>query len=429
MKRLFGAVLLVGLSVLWAVPAAGYQVKIGARIDTDVGYVWSSGNSNGIPFGSNDSRLPDLTTFYLALPATNYLRIDWMSDDKSTGARIEIGLQAGGPDVFLGHGSVAVTLRHMYGWYKFGRCKLVIGHTDNLFASLAYGPYQWFGRGIQAGLVSIIGPPGIALAIADTGPTYFFVGTGKQYSGRFSQIALYYYVGRWTFMAAIGQAPTLTYWFRPVGVQFSANTMFPRLDLVVRYQGRYVSVAPGFSISLSELEPISGGSLDDDRVLSYCLVLPFQLSFGAFRIKGEVSYGMNWATANYAGAHRFLNMGAFWGGNNDAAQTKFEDTYFLAACLGLEYHLGRVSFHLGGGWQKTTNASNDQVGTWRHGQNVRYGLNFAVRYHVNKHFVIAPEISYWYYGWNPHRDVGDGNAMFADFGSAWLAGISFQFRF
>jgi hypothetical protein len=429
MKRLLRGCLLSALTLALAGPAWGYQVKIGARIDTDVGYVWRSGNSNGTPFAANDSRLPDLTTFYIAMPGTNYLRFEFTSNDKSTGARIEIGISAGGSDVWWGHGSSAVALRHMFGWYKFGRCRLVIGHTDNLFASLDYAPYQWLGRGNQIGIYSIIGPPGIAQSIGDNAPTYMFVGMGKQYSGRFVQIALYYDVGPWTFMASLGQAPTMTYWFRPVGVQFSGNNMLPRLDLVVRYRGKYISAAPGLSISQSELDPIEGGSLDDDRVLSYCLVLPVRLSFGAFKIKGEVSYGMNWVTANYAGAHRFLNMGAFWGGNNDPTRTKLEDTYFLAACLGLEYYLGRVSFHLGGGWQKTTNASNDQVGTWRHGQNVRYGFNFAVRYHVNKHFIIAPEISYWNYGWNPHRDVGDGNAMFADFGSAWLAGISFQVRF
>jgi hypothetical protein len=52
-----------------------------------------------------------------------------------------------------------------------------------------------------------------------------------------------------------------------------------------------------------------------------------------------------------------------------------------------------------------------------------------VRYRVNKHFVIAPEISYWFYGWNPFRDLGDVNAMRADYGSARLVGISFQIRF
>jgi hypothetical protein len=410
MRKLFVLLLAVVLAVAFALPAMAYQVKIGGRIDTDIAYAWRSGNS----YGANDMRMPDLTTFYIAMPVTNYLRVDWLSNDKSTGARIEFGISAG-----PAHGAAGVGLRYMYGWYKFGRCQLVIGHTDNLLASLAYAPYQWLGLG---GL-------GMFGGAAFKAPVVLFIGHGKQYSGRFAQIALYYNVGPWTFMVAIGQAPT-TNAGNPVGNAFAANTMFPRLDLVVKYKGKYFGLAPGFSIYGSERESMNGGNIADDRILSYLLVLPFRVSFGAFRIVGELSYGMNWVAANYFPGQTVWNTAVYWGGNNDATRTKIEDSYMFAACLGLSYTMGRTSFHLGGGWTKYSNASNDQAGTWRHGQNVTYAFNFAVRYRVNKHFVIAPEISYWNYGWNPFNDVGPGAAsMTADMGSVWLAGISFQIRF
>jgi hypothetical protein len=401
------------LAVAFAVPAMAYQVKIGARVDTDIGYIWQSGNS----YGNNDSRMPDLTTFYIGMPVTNYLRVDWMSNDKSTGARIELGIRAGGP--WAGHGGSAVGLRYMYGWYKFGRCRLVIGHTDNLIASLAYAPYQWFGLGAIGTFTGQLGM---------MAPIVLYIGHGKQYSGRFVQIALYYDVGPWTFMVALGQASNANN-AGVAGVQNVANNMFPRLDLVVKYKGKFIGLAPGVSVYMAEREAIEGASLADDRILSYLLVLPFRISFGNFRVKGEVAYGMNWVAANYFGSQVVLNRATYWGGNNDPSRIKVEDTYMLSACLGVEYFMGRVSLHLGGGWHRSSNAGNDQPGTWRHGQNVRYGFNFAVRYRVNKHFVIAPELSYWFYGWNPTLDVGAGNAMFADLGSAWLAGISFQIRF
>jgi len=407
--RLIGLVLVV--LVAFSATAGAYQVKVGARVDTDVAYMWRTGPS----YANNDVRNPDLTTFYVAMPVTNYLRVDWMSNDKSTGARIEFGLQSG-----WAHGGVGVTLRYMYGWYKFGRCQLVIGHTDNLLASLAYAPYQWLGLGAMGAFTS----GGLAAA-----PVVLFIGHGKQYSGRFAQIALYYYVGPWTFMVAIGQAPT-TNAGNPVNVASVANTMFPRLDLVVKYKGKYFGVAPGISIYMSEREPIEGASLGDDRIISYLLVLPFRISFGNFRIVGELSHGRNWVAANYFPGQTVWNTAVYWGGNNDPSRIKVEDSYMFAACLGLSYTMGRTSFHLGGGWTKYSNSSNDQPGTWRHGQNVTYAFNFAVRYRVNKHFVIAPEISYWNYGWNPFNDVGGGAAtMTADMGSVWLAGISFQIRF
>jgi hypothetical protein len=413
MRKLFVLVLAVVLAVAIAVPAMAYQVKVGGRLDTDIGYIWQTGNS----YGNSDSRMPDLTTFYIGMPVTNYFRIDWMSNDKSTGGRIEVGIGAGGPA--LGHGGSLIALRYMYGWYKFGRCRLVIGHDDNLLASLAYAPYQWFGLGAINTFNGQLG--GMA-------PIVLYIGMGKQYSGRFAQIALYYDVGPWTFMVALGQAATGNA-NNPVGIASVANTVLPRLDLVVKYKGKYIGLAPGFSIYSSEREAISGASLQDDRILSYLLVLPFRISFGNFRIKGELSYGMNWVAANYFASMVALSRAVYWGGLNDAVRVKTEDTYQMAACLGLEYFMGRVSLHLGGGWVKYTNASNDQNGTWRHGQNVSFGFNFAVRYTVNKHFVIAPEIQYWVYGWNPFFDTGAGNAMFADMGQSWLAGISFQIRF
>jgi hypothetical protein len=429
MKKYAALILCLGLAWGLAAPASAYQVKIGARIDTDVGYIWRSGTSYPGPLGGfNDSRMPDLTTFYIGMPVTNYFRIDWMSNDKSTGGRIEIGIGAGGPG--LGHGGSTIALRYMYGWYKFGRCRLVIGHTDNLLASLAYAPYQWFGLAAIGSFTF-----NNSAAVVPNAPVVLFIGHGKQYSGRFAQIALYYDRGPWTFMVAVGQPSTnnIINWVDgtnlPTAVTAVPNTTFPRLDLVVKYKGKYIGLAPGFSIYMSEFEPISGARLENDKVLSYLLVLPFRISFGNFRIKGEVAYGRNWVAANYFGAQTAFMSALWWGGLNDPSLTKIEDTYMLSACLGLEYYLGRVSFHLGGGWQRSDNATNDQFVTFRHGQQVKYAFNFAVRYRVNRHFVIAPEISYWFYGWDPTWDVGGGNAVFADLGTAWLLGISFQFRF
>jgi hypothetical protein len=423
MKRFAALLVACALVLTFAVPAFSYQIKIGARLDTDVAYMWRAGSA----YGNNDVRMPDLTTFYCAMPSTNYVRLDWTSDDKTTGGRIELGISAG-----IGHGAGAVGLRHMYGWYKFGSCRLVIGHTDDLVAPLDYAPYQWLGWAAAGSFTS----HGLTSA-----PYIMFVGMGKQYSGRFAQIALYCDVGSWTFMVAVGQASTANVATGPVNVAASANTVFPRLDLVVQYKGKWFSVAPGIAIYESEYEPIQGASLKDDRTLSYMVVLPFQLSFGRFRIKGELSHGRNWVAANYTASQNFFNSAVYWGGSADPSRIKVEDTFFLAACLGLEYHLGRVSLHLGGGWHKSTNATSDVPGGWRHGQNVRFAFNFAVRYHVNKHFVIAPEISYWNYGWDPTQDVGGGNGPLikrvpvingsttADLGSAWILGISFQIRF
>jgi len=417
MRKLFVFALAVVLAVAFAVPAMAFQVRMGARVDTDVGIMWHSGES----YGANDMRMPDLTTFYIAQPISNYLRALFMSNDKSTGVDMQIRwattIQTGG--------ATNILLYHAYGWYKFGRCKLVIGHTDNLFASPAYAPYQWFGG---AGGVNTV------IAGAAGAPAVLFFGYGKQYSGRFAQITLYYGVGPWTFMIGLGQAGTNTTG-GPGGIQSVFNTMYPRVDMVVKYKGKYFGVAPGLSIQWVGYEPMNGASLQDDRILTYMLVLPFRISITpAFRIKGEFSYGKNWPGTNYdLGIWAALGQGVYWGGNNDGGiRTKVEDTYLYAGCIGLEYLMGRMSFHAGFGWQMFTNDSNDQNNTWRHGQNVRWAANVAMKYHVNKHFTIAPEISYWSFGQNPFVDHGTNagaQVVNASYGNLWMAGISFQFRF
>jgi hypothetical protein len=414
MKKLWVFCLALVLAVVFALPAAAYQVKIGARIKTEIMYSWRSGTSYNAPNRRQDggaSYQPDLTTFTIGTQDESYLRVDFTSNDKSTGARIELGLWNDGGV----HGDAQVGLRHMYGWYKFGRCKLVIGHTENLFGK--YRPYANLGWTLHRR------PADLNTRIRTT-----FINHGAIKSGRFVQIILYYYLGPWTFQVALGQAPDATDGGRygPGGIQSVFNTTLPRMDLVVMYKSRYFSVAPGLVVYLGEWEPIEGASLDDDRIWTWALNLPFHVSLGSFGFKGQLFVAQNYFTNNHD--NQFVQA-IYWGGNNDPSRIKVEDTFMMGACLGFYYKVGRATIWLSGGWQKNSNSSNDQNGTWRHGQVVKYGFSFAVPYKVNKHLTIAPEIAYYYEGWSPWRDVGNGNAVFADLGSLWLAGIMIQFKF
>jgi hypothetical protein len=404
------------LALALALPAAAYQVKIGARIKTEIMYSWRSGDSYGAPNRRQDggaSWQPDLTTFTIGTQDESYLRFDFMSNDKTTGGRIELGLWNDGGV----HGDAQVGLRHMYGWYKFGRCKLVIGHTDNLFGGSGMAPYGQIGWTLHRSPADL-----------NTRIRTEWINHGRIKSGRFTQIILYYYTGPWTFQVALGQAPDATDGGRygPNGVQSVFNTTVPRVDLVVMYKSRYFSVAPGFVFYIGEWEPIQGAKLQDDKVYTWAANLPFHVSLGSFGFKGQVFIAQNYFTAN--SDDQFVQP-VYWGGNNDPTRIKVEDTHMMGACLGFYYNLGRATIWLSGGWQMNSNASNDQNGTWRHGQVVKYGFSFAVPYRINRHLTIAPEIAYFNEGWSPWRDVGNGNASYADLGSIWLAGILVTFKF
>ncbi len=401
--------------MLTALPAAAYQVKIGARLRAE--FYWAI--RPGTTYGTRDVRNPDLTTFIAAMPSTSFIRVDFTSNDRTTGARIEIGLGAG-PD----HGANRLDGRHFYGWYRFGRCKLVIGHTDNMLArEKDYAPWQYLGLSARQ-------------ATFPLGPSDMMEGFGKLYSGRFTQAILYYYDGPWTVMVSIGEPSlnTSTGWaFSNNAGTIAVTNTWPRLDLVVEYRSRWFAVVPGFSISEVRFEPMDGLSMTDDRVISWLAVVPFRLQFGPFGIRGEVGTGRNWVTANMYNAYQ---AGVWWGGNNDGGnRIKLADTRLYSAGLSFNYQIGRATLWFSMGWQRTENFSHDQNGTWRHGQNTRYAFVFAAPYRVNRHFTIAPEIGYYYMGWDPTQDVGGSTnaaqptSTTADLGAVWIVGVQFMIRF
>ena len=418
MKKLSVLIIAPVLALALAVPAFGYQVKVGAEIVSNFFYSIHSNSGYVGAAGTTDIRQPGLTGFTAEVNGDSTITFEFTSDDKSTGAAIVLNLASGPPA-----GANAVGIDHLYGWYKFGRCKLVIGHTDNLFATDENSPY--------AGLAT-----GFGLGAGD-----HFKGFGKMYGGRMAQIAFYYETGPLTFNVALGM-PQINVNNDVLGNNnpsvgnnqpYQAYTVYPRLDLALAYAGKHFWVAPGVSIYQFKWEGWEGApNLEDNSAWAYAIALPFKLAFGNFQVVGEVGYGLNWLAPALPNTWR---NAVWWGGRNDVGLLKAADTHTYSACLGLSYKLGRVTLWLSGGWQKSSNGSSDAGGTWRHGQNTRMAFALAVPYEVNGHFTIAPEVSYYYYGWDPRQDVGgSGNpaaqtSTTADQGSMWLIGIQFVFSF
>ncbi len=418
MKRIGMLLAAVAGTVALATTGYAFQIKVGATLATDLFYILQTGPAYVGPLVTRDSRQPDLTTF-TAQVTSGSLSIMYFARDRTVGAHLALALTAG-----PAHGAQNVQILFMYGWYRFGRFRLSIGHMDNLFASSTYAPYA--GLGFQSL------PDG-------SGGLYDF---GKLYSGRFAQVGLYYGIGRWQFMIALGTAPRNTdnfpAWRNNQNV-IVGNGRYPRVDLAAEYRSKYFAFAPGISVYRTEWEGMEGVTLQDESVLSFALVLPFRASFGNFGLTGEVSYGQNWRAANM----RNPWQGAVWwgGGYGDRLdRIKAADTRLYSACLGLYYRLGRATIWLSGGWQMAQNGSSDVFGSWRHGQNTHWAMVLAVPYRVNRHFSIAPEIGYYFYGWDPTQDVGGASnwgtpggatstSTIANLGSAWLIGIRFVIRF
>jgi hypothetical protein len=407
MKRIIGAVLLTLLTVAVALPAQAYQVRIGGRVSTDVFYSIMSGSAYTGPANTRDIRNPDLTSFTVQV-SDGALQFLFYTDDRRTGAHIQISMTAG-----PAHGATVVALTYMYGWYAFGNCRLDVGHKDTMFAAAKYAPY---------------GALGFQQMPSGSGGFFEY---GKLYSGRFVHIALYYNRPAWSVMVALGQGgqntANLPAWGGAQG-GFVMNTFYPRLDVAFEYRHKYFSIGPGFMVYLTNWESMEGISLQDDRSLTFAVALPFRFQFGDFGFTGEISYGRNVIVPSMINTFK---GGQWWGGGNDGNnRIKVAPTELFGACLGFFYQIGRVTLWLSGGWERTVNGSSDAVGTWRHGQNTRYAFVFAAPYRVNRHFTIAPEIGYYFFGWNPTVDVGPGpQSVNADLGSAWLMGIRISISF
>jgi hypothetical protein len=410
-KVALGAALI--LALLSAGPASAYLNKIGLRISTDVFYSLQSGSSYFGPDNTRDIRQPDLTTF--TAQADTQLYVLWLSNDRTVGVHLQIQMSAG-PN----HGVSQVELYYLYAWYKFGRCRLEIGHTDNLFASAAYAPY---------------GALGFSRFGDGSGGFFDF---GKLYSGRFVQMALYWSDGPWRLMIALGAAransdnrPALAGGIDVVQV----NTRYPRIDLALEYKGRWFAVAPGLAVYRAEWEPMAGTPhMRDQEIVSWALVLPFKFSLGPAGLTGEIGIGQNWVTSNMLNTWQFAS---WWGGLGDGGNLdKVADTRMYSACLGIYYRLGRTTLWLSAGIITLQNPSSDAPGAWRHGMNQRYAVVLAAPYQVTRHLTIAPEVGYYFFGWNPTQDVGYTDpangapaSTTADLGSAWIMGVRFQISF
>lgn len=395
MKKFFIAMVAVAAIVALAVPAMAAG-SIHVRALLDAGYMYSSEERNT----AGDS----VTELFMGVPGHSYLRGLWASDDKKTGAMAELGI---GSNVIVSDG---LTLRYLYGWYKVGNCKLVAGHTDSTWGSLAYSPFQHVGYGFGKLLL---------------------LGWGNAYSGRHPQVRFEWEGGAFGFSIAAGSP--LTTWGLPrvaTGLDsvtgFNAATatlvtgnpitaevaadqyaVFPMIDVVVSFKAGGFMTTPGFRWSQLKNNYADGVADYEDTVNSWALQLPVKFTAGAFSVAGQIFYGQNFN--NIVALHR--DSVAMWNGMD------VDNTITYGGSIGATFKTGDLT--VGGGFGYVRN-QND---LWENAVNdytSRYAAFLSARYQVSENFYVHPEVSYWNYGKNPAD---------ADLGTEWLLGVQFGFIF
>lgn len=393
MKKFFIAMVAIVALIAFAVPAMAAG-SIHVRALLDAGYQNYSDERSAVGEA--------YTSVFMGVPAHSYLRGLWMSDDKKTGAHAELGI---GSNVHVADG---ISLRYLYGWYKVGNCKLVAGHTDSTWGSLAYSPFQHVGFGFGKLLL---------------------LGWGHAYSGRHPQVRFEWSGGAFGFSIAAGSP--MNSWSMPqlATGAFTASwdatgtvatlspvtgalpadmyATFPMIDVVLSFKAGGFMTTPGFRWSQMKANYADGAGDYEDAVNSYALQLPVKFTSGAFSFVGQVFYGQNFN--NIVALHRDSNP--LWNGMD------VENTITYGGSVGATFKTGALTVGTGFGYVRNTNdlwdgATNDYTS--------RYAAFLSARYQVTKNFYVHPELSYWNYG----KSIAD-----ADLGTEWLLGVQFGFIF
>jgi hypothetical protein len=398
MKKLLIGMVAVAAVLAIAAPAfAAYTMHV--RALTDIGWnmrseeITNSGESN--------------TNIFMNLPGHDYLKGLWISDDKTTGAHVEFSISQRN----FGNNS-SVNLRYLYGWYKVGNCRLLIGQSDSWFGSPSYFAKQVVGLNASKKLLLL----GNGVMYASRTPHIRFEWKNNGYG---------FMIGAVTPLAIIDGTPTLTF---ADGTSSTADFsgVLPRFDMAFLFRAGGFQTTPGFSWSMQQYqwaEAIEDAYDLYDTVHTWCLVLPAKFTMGGFTVKGQFHIGQNY---DYEYFHGLGSANAGIAGQPlsiaypSADGTSVEDTKMLGGSLSFEYMMGAVGLFLGGGIQNYQNDIWEDYG-YEEDSYTRYGVYAGMQYNINKHFYIHPEISYWNYGDSVY--TGD------DAGYEWLFGAQFGFIF
>jgi hypothetical protein len=360
----------------------GPSAVLGGRIMTDLGY-------QNLSKENTTNRRDDVTTAFLQVSSSSYLRGTWTSADKTTGGLVELGVSAKAGDTEV------VGLRFAYGWWKVGNCQLVAGQTDGWVGSAAYGPRQELGTTLSA---------------KNQMRNFGFI-----YSGRSPQVRFEWRSGNFGFSIAAVQPAA-------EGVTTIANTdMYanvPRFDVAAEFKAGGFMMTPGFGWSQLKYQGVARGW--DDNYNSWVAILPIKYTVGPFTAKLQVHTGSN--TENEWLGESNTSMGnapkiipVF------SATGKEYDTKEMGGMVAAEYQIGALTATAGYGLVRVENDFWKNSNGFRKEDTTRSAWFVAFPYAVTKSFTIQPEFSYWMFGDSPQTGQ--------DLGTEWIGGVQFKFVF
>jgi hypothetical protein len=356
----------------FAAESPSSRVIINGRMLTDIGY-WNK--SKELTANGSD----DVTTAFVNVPGHSYLRARWRTSDAHTGGMIELGLRSLQP-------TADVSLRYAYGWYRYGRCRILAGQTDNWFGSLQYHPKQYVGLNNNAHLL--------------------LFGWGLLWPHRVPQVQFTINTDTWGVQFAV-EEPRYKNAHDTQDIYF----VIPRMSLTGMIKVGGFMTHPGVSFVRHSFEGTSGRG--DDYFDTFAIVLPIMFKAGAFTLKFQAHHGKNFYI-EYPFYPQLTQP------THSTNSLKIQDTFVTGGFLSVEYQIGAITLIGGVGYEKFENDSWSRNG-WKDDNTDRKAYFIAVPYQVNKFFGVHPEFSYYDHGDNPENGK--------DAGTEWMLGLQFRFIF
>jgi len=424
MKKTLIFALVLGLAVMFAIPAFAFKIEsakdntfyFGAAIFTDFG-AWNYSKELGNQKSDKTQLLFDLA---------QHSRLRGVLEVGNVGAYWEIRMGSNQQNAQGLSGSFSSTggdyfaeSAKLYGYYKFGNCTLLAGKTDGHFFSVVAGQNMGNGNGAPTG-----GSPHIAL-----------FGFGNNYDNRNTQVRFSQEISK-AFGYDISLVQPQYYQDNGTGSLTGAPgttnavqsyATFPLVAGKLRMNFGMVSLMPAAYVQYvkwDNLAPAAGGATPSDNMTSWAATLPVVVKAGAFTGTFAATYGQNMGTRLNV-LQGVLQAESVWQGYARTPNGAIKDTTGWNAFMDLAFTSGAVTPHFYMGYDK---AVNDDVygkglSSGSDNFNQRYAMGASVNWKIAESFYIVPEFTYWNYGKNP---VVNGNP---DLGTEWIGGVQFQFIF
>ena len=410
MKKTLFFALILGLAVMFAVPASAFKIEspketifqFGAWIATDLG-VWH--RSKELWNGKNDN-----TQTILDLP--RWSRVYGSLEVGDVGAYWDFRLggnqQLSNLGIFpYANGYYFVETAKFYGWYTFGNCTILAGKTDgHVYSVLPYQILGWDNFFHMGGM----GWGGI-YDQRDT-QVRFSQNVSRAFSYDISLVQPIYYQDNGTLTQGTPGAAA--------AVQSYASIPLLAAKLLINFT--WLSLMPAGYIQYVKWDNLPATPLKttpDDHMTSWTVVLPIVVKAGAFKGTFQGAYGENMGSRiPFAGGP--LAVQSVYHGYGRTSAGAIKNTRGMNAFMDLAYTSGPFTPHFYLGWDK---AQNSDIYVFGEDYNQRLMYGVSVNWKIANNFYLIPELTYYNYGKDPTKPKNP------DLGTEWLGGVVFLFVF